>query len=46
MGAAPLANVITLGVRDLPLLRDFYRRLGWPQIVDSGVCVDPSRCSR
>ena len=35
MGAAPLANVITLGVRDLRLLGDFYRRLGWPQIVDS-----------
>ena len=34
MGDAPLANVITFGVRDLPLLRDFYRRLGWPQIVD------------
>jgi predicted lactoylglutathione lyase len=30
----PLANVITLGVRDLPALRDFYRRLGWPQVVD------------
>ena len=34
MGDIPLANVITLGVRDLPALRDFYRRLGWPQIVD------------
>ena len=31
---APLANVITLGVRDLPVLRDFYRRLGWRQVVD------------
>jgi predicted lactoylglutathione lyase len=30
----PLANVITLGVRDLPALRGFYRRLGWPQVVD------------
>lgn len=30
----PLANVITLGVRDLPLVREFYRRLGWPQILD------------
>jgi catechol 2,3-dioxygenase-like lactoylglutathione lyase family enzyme len=30
----PLANVITLGARDLPALRDFYRRLGWPQVVD------------
>src|SRR6476646_3764401 len=31
----PLANVmITLGARDLPALRDFYRRLGWPQIID------------
>ena len=31
---APLANVITLGARDLPALRDFYRRLGWPLIMD------------
>src|ERR1051326_4599475 len=32
----PLANLITLGARDLPTLRDFYRALGWPQIVDDG----------
>jgi catechol 2,3-dioxygenase-like lactoylglutathione lyase family enzyme len=32
---APLADVmITLGARDLSLLRDFYRSLGWPQIID------------
>ena len=31
---APLANVITLGARDLPTLRDFYLRLGWPQAAD------------
>jgi len=32
---APLADVmITLGARDLPRLRDFYRNLGWPQIID------------
>ena len=31
---APLANVITLGTRHVPLLRDFYRSLGWPMIVD------------
>ncbi|GLY65437.1 VOC family protein [Amycolatopsis taiwanensis] len=31
----PLADVmITLGARDLPRLRNFYRRLGWPQIID------------
>ena len=30
----PLANVITLGSRDLPALRDFYRQLGWPVIMD------------
>jgi predicted lactoylglutathione lyase len=31
----PLANVmITLGARDLPRLRDFYRKLSWPQIID------------
>ena len=34
-GEAPLANVITLGVRDLPAARAFYRRLGWPQVVDA-----------
>jgi uncharacterized protein len=31
----PLANIITLGVRDLAAQRDFYRRLGWPQAFDS-----------
>lgn len=30
----PLANVITLGTRDFPRLRDFYRALGWQQIID------------
>lgn len=30
----PLANMITLGARDLPQLRDFYRSLGWPQVID------------
>jgi predicted lactoylglutathione lyase len=29
---APLANLITLGVRDLAAERDFYRGLGWPQM--------------
>jgi hypothetical protein len=33
---APLANVITLGVRDLAAERDFYRDLGWPRL-DSDV---------
>jgi catechol 2,3-dioxygenase-like lactoylglutathione lyase family enzyme len=28
--------MITLGARDLPRLRDFYRELGWPQIIDDG----------
>jgi hypothetical protein len=32
----PLANLITLGARDLPTLRNFYRTLGWPQIIDDG----------
>ncbi len=27
----PVANMITLGARDLPQLRDFYRSVGWPQ---------------
>ena len=31
---APLGNVFTLGARNFPTLRDFYRRLGWPQVVD------------
>jgi predicted lactoylglutathione lyase len=37
--SAPLANLITLGARDLPTLRDFYRALGWPQIMDDGEFV-------
>jgi catechol 2,3-dioxygenase-like lactoylglutathione lyase family enzyme len=35
MPDAPLCNLITLGTRDFPMLRDFYRRLGWPQVMDS-----------
>lgn len=35
----PLANLITLGARDLPTLRNFYRTLGWPQIIDDGEFV-------
>jgi catechol 2,3-dioxygenase-like lactoylglutathione lyase family enzyme len=35
MPDAPLCNLITLGARDFPMLRDFYRRLGWPQVMDS-----------
>ncbi len=30
----PLANVITLAARDVRALRDFYRGLGWPLVVD------------
>jgi uncharacterized protein len=30
----PLANVLTLGARDFPRLRDFYRGLGWQQLID------------
>ncbi len=33
--ALPLANVFTLGVRDFGAERDFYRRLGWPLVLDS-----------
>jgi uncharacterized protein len=34
--STPLANVmITLGARDLPSLRDFYRGVGLPQIIDA-----------
>jgi uncharacterized protein len=32
----PLANLITLGARDFEALRDFYRRVGWPQVADDG----------
>jgi hypothetical protein len=32
----PLANLITLGARDFPALRDFYRRVGWPPVMDDG----------
>lgn len=32
----PLANLITLGARDVPALRDFYKRMGWPLILDDG----------
>jgi predicted lactoylglutathione lyase len=31
----PLANVVTLGVSDLASERDFYRRLGWPLVLDT-----------
>lgn len=31
----PLADVmITLGARDFPALREFYRGIGWPQVID------------
>jgi len=32
----PLANLITLGARDFVSLRNFYRNLGWSQVVDDG----------
>jgi hypothetical protein len=32
----PLANLITFGARDFNALRDFYRRVGWPQVMDDG----------
>ena len=37
--STPQANLITLGARDLPTLRNFYRALGWPQIADDGEFV-------
>jgi predicted lactoylglutathione lyase len=37
--SAPLANLITLGARNLPTLRNFYRALGWSQIMDDGEFV-------
>lgn len=35
MLTAPLANMITLGVRNFVGQRDFYRSLGWSQMFDS-----------
>ena len=35
MPTAPLANMITLGVRDFVGQRNFYRNLGWSQVFDS-----------
>jgi len=35
MPTTPLANTITLGVRDFDAQRDFYRNLGWSQAFDS-----------
>lgn len=35
MAHVPLANTITLGVRDFARERAFYQALGWPQILDS-----------
>ncbi len=32
--STPLANVITLGTRNLPVLREFYRQLDWPVLMD------------
>src|SRR5690348_5666682 len=37
--SAPLANLITLGARDLTTLRNFYVALGWSQIIDDGEFV-------
>jgi catechol 2,3-dioxygenase-like lactoylglutathione lyase family enzyme len=35
MTDAPIANTLTLGVRDIEAERDFYRRLGWSTILDT-----------
>jgi predicted lactoylglutathione lyase len=34
-GDAPLANMLTLGVRDIQAERAFYRRLGWSLVLDT-----------
>ncbi|MFG2054361.1 VOC family protein [Micromonospora sp. NPDC048930] len=37
MSAIPgRVSVVTLGARDLPALRAFYRALGWPELPSSG----------
>jgi len=35
----PLGNVVTLGTRNLPVLRAFYERLGWPIITQDSELV-------
>jgi predicted lactoylglutathione lyase len=35
MSPPPLANVLTIGVRDLPRQRKFYADLGWPIALDT-----------
>jgi predicted lactoylglutathione lyase len=35
MNNLPLANIVTLGVRDFATQRSFYQRLGWPMVFDS-----------
>jgi uncharacterized protein len=35
----PLANIVTLGVVDFGRERDFYRRLGWPLVLDTETFV-------
>ena len=34
-----MSDAITLGARDLPTLRNFYRALGWHPIMDDGEFV-------
>jgi hypothetical protein len=31
----PRLSVVTIGARDLPILRSFYRGLGWPEVAGS-----------
>jgi uncharacterized protein len=38
--AAPLANMITLGVQDFQRERDFYQDLGWPSESDDFVAFE------
>jgi predicted lactoylglutathione lyase len=35
MTPPPLANVLTIGVQDLPRQRKFYADLGWPIVLDT-----------
>jgi uncharacterized protein len=35
VNTTPLANIITLGVRDIAAERAFYQRVGWPLALDS-----------
>lgn len=36
MGVPQFVSIITIGASDMSILRDFYRRWGWEEVVESG----------